>query len=197
MRIFPFLFLFPAAFGQLFSAGLKIGAPLTDPFADVTFPSINTGGSVRSFSNAKKFIVGPMVELHLSFGFSINADGLYRPLRLVQVSTTPSFPTPGVNSANYASWEVTPALRYRFLHTPIVKPFAEAGPSFRFVEAPLDQMMSDHGFTLGGGVEVKILRLRVAPELRYTRWGSDHNVSVTFPFQTNQSQAEFLAGFSF
>ena len=92
---------------------------------------------------------------------------------------------------------MTPALRYRFLHTPIVKPFAEAGPSFRWVESPLDHDLSDRGFTLGAGVEVKLLRLRVTPEVRFTRWGSDHNVNLTFPLQSGQNQAEFLAGFSF
>ena len=197
MRIFLFAVLIPAAFGQLFSAGIKIGAPMTDSFADVTFPSINTGGSVRSFSDAKKFIIGPQVELHLPFGFSINADGLYRPLRLVVAASPAPGAAPGIDSANYASWEVTPALRYRFLHTPIVKPFAEAGPSFRWVESPLDHDLSDRGFTLGAGVEVKLLRLRVTPEVRFTRCGSDHNVNLTFPLQSGQNQAEFLAGFSF
>src|SRR5258708_7553916 len=192
MRNFLFLLFIPAAFGQLFSVGVKVGAPVTDPFADVTFPSPNTGGTIRSFSDAKKFLPGPMVELHLPFGFSINADGLYRPLRLVQISALPNTTLTGKFSANYSSWEVTPLLLYRFLHTPIVKPFAEAGPSFRIVESPLDNTLSDHGFTLGGGVDVKLFRFRIAPELRYTRWGSDHNVAPAFPLQSNQNQAECL-----
>jgi hypothetical protein len=198
MRIFLFLLFLPAAFGQLFSAGIKIGAPLTDSFSDVTLPSaVNLGGSIRTYSDAKKFVVGPQVELHLPFGFSINADGLYRPLRLVTASAPTPIAAPGINSANYASWEVTPALRYRFLHTPIVKPFAEAGPSFRWVDTPLDKNLSNRGFTLGAGVEVKLFKIRVTPELRFTRWGSDHNVSTLLPLQSAQNQAEFLAGFSF
>ena len=202
MRFFLFFALLPAAFlppayGQLFSYGIKIGVPMTDPFADATFSSPNVGGSIRSYSDAKKFLIGPMVELHLPFGFSVNADGIYRPLRLVEASTPSAGALPGINSANYASWEVTPALRYRFLHTPIVKPFAEAGPSFRWADSPLSQSLSDRGFTLGAGVEIKIWKARIAPELRWTRWGSDHNIPLGFPFQSNQNQAEFLAGFSF
>ena len=198
MRTLIFVALIPAAFGQLVSFGVKIGAPLSDSFADATFQGSVPAVTIRSFSDAKKYIVGPMAELHLPFGFSINADGLYRPLRLVMVSEV-STQTFGerVTSANYGSWEVTPVLRYRFLHTPMVKPFAEAGPTFRFLEAPLDNYLSDRGFTLGAGVEVKFLRLRIAPELRYTRWGSDHSVTSAFPLQSNQNQAEFLAGFSF
>src|SRR5947209_5417710 len=179
MRIFLFLMMLPAAFGQLFSFGAKVGVPLTDALAPLTT------GSLQTFSGSKNILIGPMIELHLPFGFSINADGLYRSLDVSFSGITRS-------STSYASWEVTPALRYRFLHTPIVKPFAEAGPSFRFVASPLDQGMSDHGFTLGAGVEVKILRVRIAPELRFTRWGSDHNVPLTIPFQTGQNQAEFL-----
>jgi hypothetical protein len=198
MRIFLcFFFLIPAAFGQLFSAGIKVGAPVTDPFSDATFSALSTGGTVHSFSDAKKFLIGPMVELHLPFGFSINADGLYRPLRLVQISALPNVTATGKISTNYTSWEVAPVVRYRFLHTPIVKPFAEAGPSFRFLAAPLDQALSDRGFTLGGGVEVKLLRFRIAPELRYTRWGSDHISPQTFFFQSDQNQAELLVGFAF
>jgi hypothetical protein len=197
MRIIFFLLTIPAAFGQLFSAGVKVGVPLTDSFADITTPGISSGVSVRSYSSAKKFLAGPMVELHLPFGFSIAADGLYRPLRLTIVSTPAGSSSSGLISANYSSWEVNPALRYRFLHTPIVKPFVEAGPSFRFLEAPLDRNLSDHGFTLGGGVEVKLLRFRIAPELRFTRWGSDHTTALTFPLQSGQNQAELLVGFTF
>jgi len=154
---------------------------MTDPFATLSTPSI------RTFSGSKGYLIGPMVELHLPFGFSVNADGLYRPLELASAA----------GSKSYASWEVTPALRYRFLHLPVVKPFGEAGPSFRITGSPLDQSMSDHGFTLGAGAEIIILRLSITPELRYTRWGSDHSAPLTIPFQTAQNQAEFLAGFSF
>lgn len=196
MRFVFFLSLVPVAFGQLFSAGIKIGAPLTESFADATYSNVAGGLSVRSFSDSKKFVIGPMVELHLPFGFSVNADGLYRPLHLTVLNAVPGSGS-GIQTGSYASWEVTPALRYRFLHTPIVKPFAEAGPSFRFLAAPLDHYLSGNGFTVGAGVEVKLLRLRVTPELRVTRWGSDHNASITFPVQSGQNQAEFLAGFSF
>lgn len=197
MRSLLFFLLIPAAFGQLFSAGLKIGVPVTDSFSNTTLP-VTSGLNVQSFSDAKKYLIGPTVELHLPFGFSINADGIYRPLRLVQVSISPGS-TVGttIQSADHSSWEVTPALRYRFLHSPIVKPFAEAGPSFRFLDASLSPSLSDRGFTFGAGVEVKILRLRITPELRFTRWGSDHNVPRTLPFQSDQNQAEFLAGFTF
>jgi len=54
---------------------------------------------------------------------------------------------------------------------------------------------------------VKILRLRIAPQLRYTHWGSDGQslgsiagdfvaTSILAP-PSQQNQAEFLVGFSF
>src|SRR5579871_6840868 len=120
MRILPFLLVIPAVYGQLFSVGVKAGVPMTDPFSDATFSGVTNGGTIRSFSDSKKFLIGPMVELHLPLGFSVNADALYRPLQLVQVTGLPNVTATQV-STDYSSWEVTPVVRYRFLHTPVVK----------------------------------------------------------------------------
>jgi len=181
------------ASAQLFSAGIKAGAPLTDAFADLTFSSpVTTGLTVHSFSDSKKFVAGGMVELHLPLGFSIEADGLYRPLRLTIVTTIAGIAAPGKDSANYASWEVPMLGKYRFLHTPLIKPYVAGGPSFRILEAPLVHFMSTHGFALGGGVEFKVFRLRISPELRFTRWGRDSNFA--FEAKSNQNQAELVIG---
>lgn len=55
--------------------------------------------------------------------------------------------------------------------------------------------MSNHGFALGGGVEFKATRLRIFPELRYTRWGSDS--TFNFEAKSNQNQVELLVGVTF
>jgi len=181
---------------QLFTAGIKAGIPLTDGFADVTSPGLfTTGQTIHSFSDSKKFVAGGMVELHLPLGFSVEADGLYRPLRLTVVTTNAGSPATGKDSTNYASWEIPIVAKYRFLHTPVIKPYIAAGPSFRVLESPLDHFVSTHGFTLGGGVEFKALRLRISPELRYTLWGGDSS----FPFgaKSNRNQAELLVGVTF
>ena len=53
---------------------------------------------------------------------------------------------------------------------------------------------------MGAGVEVKLLFIRIAPELRYTRWGSRaftvQSVGTTI-LEANQNQAEFLVGIHF
>jgi hypothetical protein len=47
--------------------------------------------------------------------------------------------------------------------------------------------------TAGGGGEIQIWKLRIAPEIRYTRWAAD-----SFPFPvSNVNQAELLVGLWF
>lgn len=149
--LFLILICSAAASAQLFSAGIKVGIPLTDPFEDLTSQSTLTiGQAIHTYSNSKKFVAGGMVEMRLPFGISIEADGLYRPLRLITDVTVAGIPGMGRDSVNYTSWEVPIVAKYRFLHTPVVKPYIEAGPNFRFLNAPLDHFMSGHGFTLAG-----------------------------------------------
>ncbi len=178
---------------QHISVGVKIGTPITDPFSDQTFTSVDV--ITRSFSDSRKLIVGPMLEVRLPLGLAIEADALYRPLDLTTV--TQVIPRPGVqNSQTLNSW-VFPVLGKFRLPFPIVKPYAEAGPSFRRNGGILNSYWSGKGFTFGAGVEVKILKLRIAPELRYTRWGSDPKSVTSIAPSSGQNQGDFLVGFSF
>ncbi|HEV8039439.1 MAG TPA: porin family protein [Bryobacteraceae bacterium] len=186
------------AFAQhLFSFGVKGGFPLTDPLSDGTFNSVDVVTHV--FSASKNYVVGPMVELNLPFGLAVEADALYRPLNLTtetQLVSSPSL----VNrlSVDASSMEFPILLKAHFLHTPIVKPYVEAGPIFRYVASKV-QYLSNSGFALGAGVDVKLLLVRIAPELRYSHWGSDSAsplLNVSLP-PSNKNQVEFLIGLSF
>jgi hypothetical protein len=71
------------------------------------------------------------------------------------------------------------------------------------------------GFVAGFGVDLHLRFLNISPEIRYTRWGSQHFftpvIAVIGPgvgivpvptgilgtIQSNQNQAEFLVGFTF
>jgi hypothetical protein len=64
----------------LFSFGINGGVPLTDPLTEKTFTGIDT--NIRVFSGSKNYLIGPMVELNLPLGLSVEADALYRPLDL-------------------------------------------------------------------------------------------------------------------
>ena len=181
--LFSFL-LAPLTFaGQVFSVGVKAGLPFTDAFNNFT------SGSYRSFSSSKNYIVGPMVELHLPLGFSVEANALYRPL---------SFSTQnllGAGSTDFSSWEFPILAKYRF-PIPLVKPYVEASPSFRTIHGTFGSNFSNSGFTAGAGIELRLARFRIGPEIRYTHWGADANVSPQ-AFSSNQNQGEFLVGFSF
>ena len=143
----------------------------------------------RTFSESKQYIVGPMIELHLPLGFSVEADGLYHPLNL-------AITTLGSRSVtDISSWEFPILGRYH-LPFPIVKPYAELGPSFRTVNRG---NFSNSGITTGFGVEVKLGRVRMGPGIRYTRWGADAKPGpgvFSFP-PSNVNQGVFLIGISF
>ena len=179
------LLLSPLTFaGQIFSVGVKAGLPFTDAFNSFT------SGSYSSFSDTKNYIVGPMVELHLPLGLSAEADALYRPLSFKTQSAS------GATNTTFSSWEFPVLAKYRF-PIPLVKPYVEAGPSFRTVGGLFGGNFSNSGFTAGAGVELRLRRFRIGPEIRYTHWGSDSSNAPNLGFSSNQNQGEFLVGFSF
>ncbi len=171
--------------GQLFSVGIKAGVPFTDAFNSFT------SGSYNSLAGSKNYIVGPMAELHLPLGLSVEGDALYRPLSFnVQ---RPNL----VQSNDFSSWEFPLLGKYRFAF-PLIKPYVEAGPSFRTLGGLLGGNLSNAGFTAGVGVELRLARFRIGPEIRYTHWGADaSDAASNLGFRSNGNQGEFLVGFSF
>jgi hypothetical protein len=217
------VFLAASSYAQLpISIGVKGGVGLTDAFQSTTVTGISTfvinpgagvatiTNTLHTYSNSKDYIVGPFVELHLPFGFGAEFDGLYRPLNLA-VSSAPSNGQNSSASQSFGSWEVSALGKYRFRHVPVLKPFLFVGPSFRITASNSNgslvspngiNFLSTAGISVGGGLELKLLFLRIAPELRYIHWGSDS--STTFPsftspsalFRSNQNQVELLLGIS-
>jgi hypothetical protein len=184
-----------AAFAQehILSFGVKGGVPLTDAFSDRTATSVDV--ITHSFSSSKNFVVGPMVELHLPLGFSVEANALYRPLSLVTDSQVLPQQTAHF-STDINSWEFPILGKYRFLHTPVVKPYVGIGPTFRHVGSK-GSFLSNSGFALSGGIDFKLLLLTVSPEIRYSRWAGDATVKAFVAPPSNLNQAEFLIGLSF
>jgi len=182
--------LFPAAalLAQPLGFGLKAGASLND--------AVSLSSSVGSLTDLPtKFTIGPMAEVRLPFGVAVEGDFLYR-----RLSASYAYGLIGA-SASANAWTLPILLKYRF-GFPIVKPYIEAGPSFRWLTNSSFNGTSgsantnNHGFTLGAGVEIRALIIRIAPELRYTRWGSP-DFTVPNGFSVSQNQAEFLVGVSF
>jgi hypothetical protein len=188
-----------SAFAQVpfpIGLGVKGGSSLTDAFSDRTVTIGPT--AARTYSPERDFIVGPMLEVRLPMGVSVEADALYRPLHLnAALSSLGS--SSFTSSRNVNSWEFPILLKYH-MGTPILKPFIEVGPSFRHVsEFPDDSPhLSTKGLALGAGVEAHVLFIRVSPEFRYTHWGSDSNGSSSaFNPNSHSNQVEFLVGLSF
>lgn len=189
MRILvAFLFASIITAAQPISIGIRGGVPLTEAYAQLI---ITESGAIQIFSQSLGYAIGPMAELHLPLGFSVEGDALYRPIDIASVNISPG--VVNATGQNLTSWEFPIVGKYRFLHLPLVKPYVEAGPSFRHVSAGY---FSNTGFVLGLGVEIKISRLRIEPDLRYNRWGADASTALTqLPTQLNQ--AEFLVGIAF
>ncbi|HUJ48963.1 MAG TPA: hypothetical protein VLW25_02165 [Bryobacteraceae bacterium] len=182
------------SYGQHITIGVKSGVPLTDAFSDQTTHGVDT--IVHSFSESKDFVIGPVIELGLPLGFAVEAEALYRPLNLTVDSTIVPQPTTR-NVTDITSWEFPILGKYYFFHTPGLHPYVEAGPIFRAVGSQASYL-SKAGAAFGGGVNIQIWKLRIMPELRYSRWGHDATVvSAVAAFPSNVNQAEFLIGIGF
>ena len=190
--------------GQPIGLGIKAGIPLTDPVQIQ-----NTGQQV----NTHRWIIGPTLEVRLPFHFAVEADALYRTFdyrsELSQI-------LPASIKASTSLWEVPLLAKYRLPGVPLVHPFIDAGPVWGHASLSATASCSaalcgalqgtrsfsgtynGAGFTLGGGVEIHPLLLRISPEIRYTHWGNaifGHSFGANERFA--QNQAEFLVGISF
>jgi hypothetical protein len=195
------------AFSQPFSAGLKVGVPLTD-FINAT--------STQNFTfnaNTNRYIIGGMAELRLPFGLAIEADALYRHFSFNGAGVVNAF----TSTTTSGAWEFPLLLKYRF-PAHIVRPYVEAGYAWDTLSGltqtvkqtiagqtstvstsnPSDLNKSTtEGFVMGAGIDIHVLLIHVAPEIRYTRWGSQHFIDPLTLVHSNQNQAEFLVGITF
>jgi len=168
------------------------------------------GSRTSITATTNRYIVGPTVELRLPFGFAVEADALYRHFSYnVAASLVDAVST---LSASGSAWEFPLLVKKRFAKGPI-RPFVDAGVSFNKItglsrtvsglafpsraDDPRDDFSK--GFVIGGGVELKALLLRISPEIRYTRWGTEQFNSVFSggSLRSKVNQAEFLVGITF
>jgi hypothetical protein len=111
-------------------------------------------------------------------------------------------------------------VKFEFTPGPI-RPFVDAGISFRHISGvkevrqivtipagavgvttltnpPEFQKATDEGLVFGVGVAFKLGHVRIGPELRYTRWGSENfEDPVSSLLHTNRNQGDFLIGILF
>jgi hypothetical protein len=196
---------------QFFSVGVKGGVPITDAFNAVQ------GDQTSYFTSTHRYIIGPTAQVNLPLGFSVEVDALYKRLGFQYQQNTVDGTVTAQTVAN--SWEFPLLVKWAFLPGPI-RPFVDAGASFRHITG-VDQFRqtllviggqtnsstsnpaelnksTDAGFVFGGGLEFKLGKLRITPELRYTRWGGEvFRDPVNALLQTNRNQGDFLLGITF
>jgi len=181
---------------QPFSGGIKGGLPLTD------FVNTVESGAATTRSD---YIVGPMAELHLPLGLSVEFDVLYRHFNYTNPVGSAVSALSTVTSSG--DWEFPLVAKYRF-HGKLARPYVEAGVSWDALSGlkstvesiattpPAEQHSVTTGFVMGGGIDIHVLVLHIAPEIRFTRWTSQH-FDIANVASSNQNQAEFLVGVTF
>jgi hypothetical protein len=135
-----------------------------------------------------------MVEWRFSPHWSVEADGLYRKLHLTEAFVEPDGSLNSVSPSPVITWEFPVLAKYRF-SLPRLRPFVEAGPSFRTAGNLNGTTPSHAGVTAGLGVELHAAGLTFAPALRYTRWKAD-TVSPFADAHSKEDQLEMLVGVS-
>jgi hypothetical protein len=169
-----------AASAQPFGAGVKLGTTLTDALS-----SARAGFTLPSDHH---FLAGPYVEVRLPLGFSVEADALYESSIFSSVYNGGS------------TWQFPVLAKYKLLKGPI-RPYVEGGPSFSRItdlaEIPALNHRSNFGIVLGAGLEIKLLVLRISPEIRYNGWTLQNIQDPAGFFHSNRNQAMFQVGFGF
>ena len=180
--VLPFLVVAGFVSAQPFSAGLKIGVPVTDAFTILQVPTLAT-----FTGESHHYTVGPYVELKLPARMAVEVDALYRSY---------DFSSAGVGTSA-SSWEFPVLVKHRF-PVPVVKPYFDAGVSFsRLSDINLASLnhRSNYGVVVGGGVEFNLFLIKVSPEIRYTGWAF-RNFDGS-QVQSKRNQLAVLVGFGF
>ena len=195
-----------SAFAGPFGFGLKAGIPMTD------FTNAVSSGRFDYTSKTQRYIVGPMVELRLPFGFGIEADALYRRFSYNSVVTGTGDhllhqrQRLGVSDPREVPFSDPHRAAVHRRRNRLGHPArSEAGCAHRsrepryYVHQHSGRAASKTttGFVLGFGVDVHALIIHISPEIRYTRWGAQHFLDQNGGFHSSQNQAEFLVGITF
>lgn len=184
------------AYSQFFSIGVKAGLPVTDAY------SVASTGYAAASSYNRDYIIGPTAEVHLPFRLSFEADALYRRNGVNYYMAGVPTGNGSITKIAVNDWQVPLLGKYELASGPI-RPFVDAGIVYRHVSTSQTGILTllDHpngvGFAVGGGITLKLLLLRVSPEIRYTHWSTRPFDNSMLLAQSNANQADFLVGFTF
>jgi hypothetical protein len=206
---------------QSIAIGVIGGARLTDDVSLFPAPEVNVASADAAFRLESRFYdVGPMIEIGLTHGFAVEFDALYH--RQGFFSTFAHDTEIYISRERDNSWELPLLLRYN-LRFPVLHPFVEAGVAPRTISGRVASIgQSDLstpvgppppfgpsvpvsysptvGFVAGGGIQFNLGHLGLAPQVRYTRWGTAPvgglYYSLGSTYSSNQNQVDVLVGIS-
>lgn len=163
--------------------GIVAGVPLTNDFppASQDFPAYT--GEARRVADFRS-AAGLMAEVEIARNVSMEVNGLYRRLHFENAPEV------------VVTWQIPVLAKYTFGYKP-VRPFIEAGPSFRTTGNLNNTDPAHVGGTAGIGVDARWRRLRITPTVRYTRWAEDNPALVASQNFSKRDQVELLFGLSF
>ncbi len=223
MRSFVLAILFAgSALAQGFHFGVKGGVPATRYFE--TGRSGARNRSAEYSAATRRYTVGVATEWRFAnLGWEV--DALYKRMGYVGITTFFADPS-GIRTTSAFdvkghSWEFPLLAKYRFGSA--VTPFVSGGAVLRYIgpvrargertvenlitrtttREPIDTGEPSDlrkrfypGLTAGAGVELDVGRIRLLPELRYTRWTANiAGAGGLLRFQPNQ--VDFLLGILF
>ncbi|MCC6369048.1 MAG: hypothetical protein IT165_36460 [Bryobacterales bacterium] len=205
-RVALLLLLFPptitaqgSSYPHRVSFGFIGGAPLTRdfPVSRTVFTNPDLGpGPIKFdwFSDTRAFLAGLSVEADLGKGISVEGNALHRTLHLQRRLIFADGTVRNEGETTPTTWEWPILAKYRLPRRGAVRPFIEAGPSFRTRHNQAPAEPSQFGATAGAGVELRFARVRISPALRYTRWRYDGDYPRA---ATKRDQIEFVTGISY
>lgn len=164
-------------------AGIDIGYPATNDFPPAAPGTVPYTGPERRQANFRS-VAGLMVDGVVGGNWSIDAEALYRRL---------FFPE---NVGVVVTLEIPVMAKYTFAETRL-KPFVEAGPSYRLTANLNNANPSHGGFTAGAGVTAYWGRARFTPGVHYTHWAHDLPTDIRPQANTRVDQVELLVGLTF
>ncbi len=197
------------AFAQEVRAGLKAGVPLTPYYRTGT----NETPEIRTESTAatRRYTLGATAELRLGDHFGFELDALFRRTGYVLITAThrEGVLTRYAIDTKGNSWDFPLLAKCRFRG--VATPYLAAGGALRYLgpirgrgEVAIDNGMATPidttdppetrkrlypGVVAACGLEIRVGRLRVLPEVRYTRWTANFSVAENrLGFQPNQME---------
>jgi hypothetical protein len=164
-----------------FDFGVKGGVPLTDLLksAGVINPS------TTALKRTNDYLIGPVAELRIPFGFAIEVDGIYRGAEYNPVTNNVT------GTVDAHAWEIPYLAKFRS-PIPLLKPFVSGGGAYRsFTNPPTNVTPTHNALVLGGGLELRIRKLRLSGELRWLHWNNPANNNNIARLAQNQGEVLF------